>query len=121
MRRGVVTILFGGFMVLACSSSSIGNTCTKDSDCTTGQTPVCLTQGINVCSSLCNTHYDCGCPSGTTNQDIVAGKCSDSCYTLLTSDAGSLKACFKVCTDSSQCNSTALTCKPTSDGYSICL
>jgi len=102
------------------SSSSIGNTCTTNSDCTTGQNPICLTDGVNVCSSLCNTHFDCGCPSNTTNSDIVAGKCPAACYTIAATDAGTLKVCVKVCTESAQCNSSALTCQPTSDGYSVC-
>ena len=56
-------------------SKAIGALCAKDGECATGScTP------SRVCSKNCDTHTDCGCPTGTTNGDILSGRCAYGCY-----------------------------------------
>ena len=91
---GVCGLLFGG-----CSSNSdggtpvahamYGETCAENSDCAEG---TCAPSGI--CSTSCAQHSDCGCPSGTTNGDIIDGRCNVGCF-----DAH----CTRVCTSNIDC------------------
>jgi hypothetical protein len=54
---------------------AIGAVCATDSECASGNcTP------SRVCSKSCDMHADCGCPAGTTNGDIVGGRCRFGCF-----------------------------------------
>ncbi len=54
---------------------AIGALCAADDECASGScTP------SRVCSKNCERHADCGCPAGTTNGDILDGRCHFGCY-----------------------------------------
>jgi hypothetical protein len=67
----------------------IGEACTSAADCSSMS---CA--GAGVCTKKCTTHTDCGCPSGTTNGDIVNGRCDVGCFDM---------ACSRVCHSNLDC------------------
>ncbi|HEV8247111.1 MAG TPA: hypothetical protein VGP93_15145 [Polyangiaceae bacterium] len=61
-------------------------------------------------SAHCKSHEDCGCPSGTTNQDIADGVCGFACTT---DDCARVCDSDGDCTGTTKCNSNGVygTCR----------
>lgn len=73
--------------------------------------------GVGVCTTYCLAHDDCGCPPGTTNDDIAAGACSAACVD--TSGLGDT-VCLRVCGALGlACEGVTQTCTQLS-GYAVC-
>jgi hypothetical protein len=100
MRQvAVVILVVGSWLFAGCSSDAssgaesamakLGEACSSTVKCTGG---TCA--GAGVCTTTCDLHSDCGCPTGTTNGDIKAGRCGLSC-----TDG----ECVKVCASSVDC------------------
>ncbi|HYQ45898.1 MAG TPA: hypothetical protein VER11_28205 [Polyangiaceae bacterium] len=99
MRRVVRVAVVGallGLLSAGCSSESddtpapkLGEACSGSNQCGEG---TCA--GAGVCTKTCDTHSECGCPPGTSNGDIVDGRCGLSC-----TDG----ECTRVCKSSLDC------------------
>jgi hypothetical protein len=124
--QGVLTAtILVALGVLGCSSDKspagtaeacpaiIGMACTSNSACAACAGGYCLSSG--VCSRPCNEHADCGCPAGTINTDIAAGKCALACGQITTNTS----ACVSVCESNADCLGST-TCKSSGTEYSIC-
>jgi hypothetical protein len=87
-----------GSRSLAPDSTPVGDSCTADSQCTAIAEGYCPEAGI--CTRECETHTDCGCPSGTTNGDVRAGLCGAVC-----SDGYCFRGCYgnEHCEGPSEC------------------
>lgn len=72
---------------------------------------------LGVCTATCQTHEECGCVVGTTNESIAAGGCKASC---VTPSPGAVGYCVKVCASTSGCAPTA-ECKDLGGGYGGCV
>lgn len=70
-------------------AGEIGDACGRDSDCVSG---TCAPAG--VCTFECEMHVQCGCQGGTTNADILAGRCPWGCIDGV---------CAKVCRNDLDC------------------
>ena len=99
MRRilgvAVVGVLLG-VLPAGCSSDNddtpapkLGEACSSSNKCAEGS---CA--GAGVCTKTCDTHQDCGCAAGTTNNDVVNGLCGLSCTE---------GECTKVCKSNLDC------------------
>lgn len=100
---------------LATRSVAVGANCTSDAKCQSISAGYCAPVG--VCTATCVAHSDCGCPAGTTNQDVAAGRCSTQCVTL---EAGATSGfCFRTCLANSQCASGS-SCD-LAEGSGICI
>lgn len=84
------------------TTNVIGTVCTSNEACAGG---FCATD-TSTCSKACSAHTDCGCPSGTTNADLIQGKCASACVKV----DGDGSRCVKTCA-SGACATTALVCK----------
>jgi len=105
----------------ACASSNsspptgsvVGQTCNSDSACSALPGGYCTKAG--VCSRPCTLHSDCGCPSGTTNDDLAAGKCDDACVSFTNE-----QVCVKTCATNSQCFGATTCVSNPGAGFSVC-
>jgi len=88
-----------GTRVLVSEPTDVGRACSSDSTCQSIYEGYCPPAGL--CTAECQTHTDCGCPSGTTNQDLAAGLCAVQCAGDGESDTG---YCFRTCFANSQCD-----------------
>jgi hypothetical protein len=69
--------------------SRFGGACDSNLDCAEG-----FCAGAGVCTRECQIHDDCSCPVGTTNEDVLAGRCDFACFSA---------ACTIPCTSDIQC------------------
>lgn len=91
----------------------VGMPCTSNSACEACTGGYCLSSG--VCSRPCSEHADCGCPTGTINMDIAAGKCIVACGQVTTNTS----ACVSVCEVNNDCLGST-SCKSSGTDYGIC-
>jgi hypothetical protein len=90
------------------AAAEIGDVCSTDDDCQGIHDGTCA--GAGVCSAPCAIHSDCGCPAGTTDGDILDGRCDVACVE---------DACARVCTSGLECAGNTA-CEPTLT-FSACL
>lgn len=124
-------------LLLGCSSSSepsertltplqtIGLPCAADGECKGLPGGYCSNVSAsgagapsNVCTGPCAEHSDCGCPPGTTTEDIAAGKCTSVCIGGI--DGSKNHACFRVC-ESMGCSYPDARCKLLPTGFGACV
>ncbi|MGO8996025.1 MAG: hypothetical protein ACLQVI_22160 [Polyangiaceae bacterium] len=110
------------FLAAACSSSSsppantsnepaagsLGTSCSQDTNCTAGPSPLCLTtpSGASACSSTCASDGDC--PGG----ECIAGL-------MQAADGTPVAGCAPTCTTT--CPRAALVCASVTGGGSVCV
>ena len=81
-------------------SETVGESCDYDSECEALEDGYCA-DAARLCTAECVSHVDCGCPTGTTNNDIATGACRAACITY---DDGS-GYCLRACESSDECES----------------
>jgi len=96
----------------------IGEGCTNASQCSAIPGGVCDSKA-QVCVKACMSHDNCGCPAGTTNGDIVAGRCRAACVNVGSVGMPNL-LCVRVCKAPNDCEGNLRTCSSTTAGYSFC-
>ena len=113
MRMAIVLMVVMAEAALGCSSDAtpasgssakLGDTCNDSVKCSEGE---CATAGF--CTKSCGSHSDCGCASGTTDQDIANGACPLAC-----TDG----SCLKVCKTYHDCGTAS--CNVTRSVYMAC-
>ena len=82
---------------------TVGMACNDDCDCAGLKDGYCAAGGI--CSSVCETHHDCGCAPGMTGDGINAYQCDAACVGMTGTDL----YCVRVCDEPSDCD--GLECK----------
>lgn len=103
-----------GQRTLPAPDTDVGLTCFSDADCS--GTPQGYCAPVGFCTRVCTVHQDCGCPAGTTNGDLSAGRCSAACIGL--GDDGE-HYCLRVCGADAHCDApSACTFLPS---YGVCL
>jgi len=100
--------LIGALVVMtgACEPDAletVGLACGDTGDCEAFESAYCTELGI--CAAACSTHSDCGCPAGTTGEEIQAGACWARCVV----DSSGLGICVRACGEDADC-----------DGLSVC-
>ena len=98
-RMVALALALGVMWACDTGGKTIGEQCSDDGDCASGE---CSAHA--VCTKSCHQHEDCGCPPGTTNGDIDAGRCKVGC-------SGDLNKCVTFCEVTSDCKGDAL-CEP---------
>ncbi|MEB2312004.1 MAG: hypothetical protein OZ928_09140 [Polyangiaceae bacterium] len=76
--------------------NDVGKLCRSDEDCSLSGIPGGTCDGSKRCTRPCNDHDDCGCPSGTTDDDLRVGYCVAACVGPRSGSAG---WCRRVCAD----------------------
>lgn len=93
------------------AEKTVGMSCAADIDCYTLSGGYCPQAG--VCTTSCTSHSQCGCPNGTTNSDIAAGKCKATCIMFSSSESSGV--CLRTCKTNADC-SPGTTC----DSDNVC-
>ena len=82
--------------------TDIGNSCISTADCSA--TPHGFCASIGICTRECANHQDCGCPAGTGDDDVMAGRCAAACLP----DSTHTLYCMRVCGADAHCDAPSV-------------